>query len=225
MLESIPENVKSILTAFLPLLFIVILTYFVGSFGFSKISEARNNVAKAQRDQTVLQQKLSILGNVTGDLGNQAASVAVALPDTNPSVLVISQIRTLGSKNSVDISNLKSGGEVEDPSGLLRVDISFDATGGRIPVLNMIQALSGVAPISLVDKIKLTETNQVARASVTVKSFWAPLPTQLPALTEQINDLTDVEKKTLSDVATLSQPVFSVVPAAKTGGKANPFTQ
>jgi hypothetical protein len=56
-----------------------------------------------------------------------------------------------------------------------------------------------------------------------VKSFYAPFPTKVPAVTSAIPDLTATEKQTLQGLSNLTQPVFVAIQAAP-GGKADPFS-
>jgi len=225
MFKNLPDNVRIALSAFLPMLAILILSYIVGSFGLSKISTLNKSITKAEKDKVVLTQKLSILRGLQPSTLQGASVAVVALPESNPSIITVSQIKALAVRNGVIISNIKSGGEVSDPSGLSRVDINFDITGTRSDVVKTILDVPTLAPITLVDKAKLNETNQNVRASINVKSFWAPLPTQLPALTEQIVDLTDKERESLTILETLTMPEFGAVVAADGVGKTDPFIQ
>lgn len=225
MFKNLPDNTRIALSAFLPMTAIIFLSYFAGSFGISRIKTINTNIAKAERDQVVLNQKLSILRGVSDQLTQSSTTAVITLPETNPAATVVSQIKTLGATNGVIISNIKSGGEVSDPSGLSRVDITFDITGNRTAVVQTILGVPTLAPITLVDKAKLNETNQSLRATVSVKAFWAALPTQLPALTEQITDLTDKERETLANLELLIKPAFGEVVASDNAGKTDPFTQ
>lgn len=209
--------------AFGPLVGVIMLTYFVWSFGYGKISGLRTNIKKAQTDQTALNQKLSTLQRVPENIVLGAQNATIAFPEANPSVVLLSQLRSLGTENGVTIGNIKSGAEVADSSGLQRVDITFDITGGRGQVIQTILDIQTLAPITVVDKIKLNETGGTARSTISVKSYWSALPTKLPALTEKVAELTSAESTLLEMINNLEMPDFSTITATDTAGKEDPF--
>jgi Tfp pilus assembly protein PilO len=223
MFKNIPENIKLMLRSTLPLFVVIILFVMVAKFGFGKISGLRQEIARSQKDSVILSQKLDLLRTVAETVSTGSQVAIVTLPATNPSLTVSSQLKNLAFQNSVVITNLKSGSEVQDPSGLSRVNVSFDVIGGRTQIIGFIKSIEKIAPITMVDKIKLTESSAETRANVSVKSFWAPLPTKLPALTDQISDLTPDELNTLNEISKFIQPTFTEVPASETEGKADPF--
>lgn len=223
-MKGLTESSKMQLMAFGPLVAVILLTYFVWSFGYSKVSEIRRNIKKAQSDQTILNQKLGTLTNVPENVILGAQNATIAFPESNPSVVLLSQIRSLSQANSVRIGNIKSGSEVADSSGLQRVDVSFDITGGRGEVIQTILDIQNLAPITVLDKVKINETGGLARSTVSVKSFWAPLPTKLPALTEKVTDLNANEVNLLELINGLRMPDFSTITASDGAGKSDPFT-
>lgn len=224
MFKNIPTGTKQILIAVLPLVVVSILIIVVGKFGLSKISEVRSALTKAQGDRTLLTQKSNTLRTVLSSARDVADVALITLPETNPALAVVSQIKLVASENSVLISGVKSGSEVADKTGLSRSDISFNISGPRVSVLAFIKAIQNIAPIIVVDKIKISENGGLVDSSISVKSFWSPLPTKLPSLTTQITDLTPAEKQLITDMGSLRKPVFVIVPPSTGAGKTDPFS-
>jgi len=222
-MKKIPENVTTVAKAFLPLTVIIILFVIVGNFGFGKITELRNQITASQSDQKILTQKLDVLRNVSTN-GTQISNFAVsALPDSNPSLAVMSQIKTIAGSHNLIISDIKATGPTIDPSGLSSVTTSFNVSGSREQMESFVNSVGSFAPITIVTKIKLSEDSPgSALANLSVKSFWAPFPTKIPAITEVISDLTPDEQQMLQDISSLNQPVFIQLPASG-GGKSDPF--
>jgi hypothetical protein len=221
---KIQENVITAIKAIVPFFIVVILFATVGQFGFGKIVVIRDQIATAQSDQKVLTQKLDILKNVQNAGAESSTLVVSALPDANPALSVFSQIKILAGSVGVTLSGIKAGAPAVDTTGFSTVDIFFNAIGPRNQVESFINAISSFAPISIVDKIKISESAPgAALANVSVKSFWAPFPTKVPEITSAITDLTVAEKQTLQDLGKLTQPVFATVQAGG-GGKADPFS-
>lgn len=213
---------KNIIRLAGPLVAIVLLFILVGNFGAGKVSEIRASVAKEKKNVTILSQKLSLLNEVTESVSS-ASLASTALPEKNPALAAISQLKSLAVTQNTLISKIKSGSAGKDKSGISKVDITFDLEGQRSQVFQFLTAIENIAPISRVEKVKLNEIAGATRATITIKSYFAELPTKLPALTDAVNDLTADEKKTLSEVTGLTQPNFVSLPASQGGGKPDPF--
>lgn len=224
-MQKIPENTLIVLKVFLPLFLIIILFVIVGKFGFGKTSDLRNEISSAQNDQSTLTQKLEILKNIKST-GEQLSNITVsALPDSNPSLAVVSQIKILAGMNGLVVSSIKASSPQVAAGGFSSVSISFNILGPRNQIESFVNKVGSIAPITIVDKIKISETAPGSSVgSISIKSFWMPFPTKIPAVTQAISDLTPDERQTLQDLRNLTQPVFNQVPAAE-GGKGDPFSQ
>src|SRR5947209_4536001 len=113
-LKKTPESVKLALSSSLPLVIVIILFIIVGNFGISKISDLQSQITQAQNDQNVLKGKLNLLQNVSAEVAAGSDISIAALPDANPSLVVVSQLRILASQNGLIITGIKTGGEVKD---------------------------------------------------------------------------------------------------------------
>lgn len=215
---------KNVIISIGPLFAVLILFVLIGNFGISKVRDQRTQIDQATLEQNILLQKLNILRNISSTLGDAPNLATAALPSNNPALLGISQFKNLASTNGISLANIRAGTQITDSSGLLRVDISFDALGTREQITSFLKAISSSAPLSVVDTIKLNENSGASMATVTVKSFWSPLPSKLPAVTAALNDLTPDEKGVLTAISTLTQPMFLALPPAAGGGKTDPFS-
>jgi len=224
LLKDIPENIKIIIASVAPLLIVLILFLVVGNFGLSQVRGIMSKISDAGKTQNILTEKLNLLQAVSTTLGNAPDVATTALPSANSALTAISQLKNLGFSNSIVLTNVKAGSETVDPSGLSKVDITFEIAGPRSQIVAFVKSIPGVAPVILVDSVKLNESQGTARATIGVKTFWAPLPATLPTVSTALTDLTADEKKTLTTISSLTQPVFLVLPPASGGGKADPFS-
>lgn len=222
-LANISGNMKSVITSILPLTIVIILFVIVGQFGIGKVIDIRNQISKAEKDLNVLNQKISLLQSFSGTISENSKVSFIALPDTNPSLTVMSQIKIVSSMFGVLISGNKSGAPIDESNGMSHVDISFQVTGSRSQVFLFLKSLSSIAPIIIIDKIKISEGAGIVRADTTIRSYWSALPKTLPTLTSPITDLTPAEKEILNSITTLTQPAFVSVPAQDSVGKTDPF--
>lgn len=224
-MNKIPENIKMVARSIVPFFVVLILFFLVGRFGIPKIVDLRNQIASASVTRNVLTQKVGILQSISGTIKDFSSSAAIAVPDSNTSLAVISQLKNLATGNGILISGIKSGTEIKDITGLLRVDINFKLTGTRQQITAFLKGISGFVPITVTGRIKIEETSGVTTADVAVSSFWAPIPKVLPVAEQVLGDLTGDERSILKNISSLSQPLFSVVPPAVSGGRSNPFNQ
>lgn len=221
---NIPEKTKLILKSVLPLVVILILFLIAGKFGIGKVIEVQAQIAKAEQDKTILTQKLSLLESLTQTIAEDSGVAVSALPDKNPSLIIISQLKNLGATSGVVVSGTKSATQIDDTGGISHIVISFAVTGDRAQIIAFLKTVTNIAPITLLDKVRISEGAGLTHADVSVRSYWAVLPKTLPTLTTPITDLTADEKKILGSVTTLTQPDFVEVPASDDGGKTDPFT-
>jgi len=224
-MQNIPENIKLIINSTLPLIVVIFLFLVAGPFGISKVTDLQSQIDLAQKNKTVLSQKLSLLQSVSGTVSQDSGTSLSALPDTNPSLIVVSEVKTIGSQDGVLVSGIKGGSEIDDPSGTSHVGISFNVAGERSQIITFLKDIANIAPITLVDKVKITGNNGSNIADVSINSYWSAFPKVLPTLTTPINDLTASEKNTLTKIGSLTQPTFLVIPPTEGAGKANPFGQ
>jgi hypothetical protein len=224
-MKKIPENVVIILKAVLPFIAIVVLFVILGRIGVDKISETRQKITDVQSEQLALIQKLEMLRTVTAGGMADANFVISALPDSNPSLLVISQLRSLADKDGVSLKSIKSintGGEGTEYNS---VQINFLVLGNKESISLFLNDIKSIAPICTLASARMTELDSNFVSNVTVKTFWAPLPTRLPASIFEYEDLSADEKQILSNISALSQPKFVSLPPASAGGRNNPFGQ
>lgn len=216
---------KSILISFLPLVASVILSMAVGNYGIGRIRDLRSQISQASKDELILTQKLSTLQSLSSTVATGSKVASSALPEKNSSLITLSQIKILASKNGLTLSKIRSSSSTQESGGLTKAEISFEMTGIRATVMAFLDEVQKIAPITIVGRVKLNEDASSVIANVNVTTFSAGFPKNIPSITEPIKDLTADEKNTLSRVSGLIQPQFVDIPASTTGGKSDPFAQ
>lgn len=224
-MNKIPENIKMVARSIVPFFVVLILFFLVGRFGIPKVIDLRNQIASATVSKNVLTQKVAVLQTLSGTIKDFSSAAATAIPDSNTSLAVISQLKNLATGNGTLISGIKSGVEVKDATGLSRVDINFKVAGNRQQIMTFLKGISGFAPITTTGRVKIEEAVGVVTADVAVSSYWASIPKTLPATDQAVSDFTADEKAVLTGISSLSQPIFSVLPPTSGGGRTDPFSQ
>lgn len=219
----LPPNVEVMVVPIILITVLIILSILAAKIGISKVNSQREKLAAAQRNETIFKQKQEILQEVQGEVLSLADLSTSAVPNKNPVLAVISQLKILASSRSVVLSNLQAGSKSGTEKGMSKVDIGFDVDGDFSSVLGFLQDTNKIAPISQIEKIEINQTVGVTRASTTLVSFWAPFPKKLPPLTEPAKDLSAEELSLIRSLSELTPPAFlEIIPSAPSA-RADPF--
>lgn len=219
----VPPNIEVMVVPIILITVLIILSILVVKIGISKVNSQREKLTVAQRDETIFKQKQEILQEVQGEALSLADLSASAIPNKNPALAVISQLKNLASLRSVVLSNLQVGSKSGAEKGMSKVDISFDVDGDFSFVLDFLQDTSKIAPISQIEKIEINQTVGATRASTSMVSFWAPFPKKLPPLTEAAKDLSVEELSLIRSLSELTPPVFLEIAPSVPSARADPF--
>lgn len=220
----IPASINAIVAPFLLLVALIILLSFGLKIGLTRLSSQLDQLSEANKDENALRTKEGLLREVGTSVLSQADLTSGAVPPKNPVLTVVSQLKNLSLSGGITLSNLKAGSSSKGEGGLGMVEISFDAEGPFPAVLDFIRAISSFSPITTVEKVSLNQTAGAARATISLRSFWAPFPVKIPSVTEPIAGLTDEEKKTLSKIQTLTPPPYTQVAPSGPLQRADPFS-
>lgn len=223
-MKKIPENISLIIKAIVPLVLIVILFFFLANIGFTKISQVQEEISQTKKDQSVLIDKLTLLRTVSNTGAQDSDTTLNSLPDSSPALLVVSQLRNLAASSGLILSSIKSGAD-QSSEDLKTITVGFKISGPKPIVESFLSNIKTIAPITILNKVKISELNGVYSGEVVVNSFWSPLPTQLPATIDGFADLTEEDKQMLLLANSLVQPTFLNLPPAGVSGRADPFVK
>lgn len=219
----IPPNFQVLITPFGLISAMAILGAVVYNVGVARISQQNLQVAQSKKNESVLAERVSVLQEVSGTVTTQAKAADAAVPNINPGLLTLSQLKQLASKTSVTVVDFGIGSEIRDVGGLTRVETTIVVEGSFANVVSFVSQINTVAPIAVPGKIRITSAGGLSRASVTASSYFAPLPTKLPSLTEPVTKLTSAEADVISKISSLSQPAFLELAPQPPAPRPNPF--
>ncbi|MBI4157838.1 hypothetical protein HY502_03250 [Candidatus Woesebacteria bacterium] len=201
---------------------LVVLVGVVYKLAISQLPAQRVKFSEQIKKEETLRQKSEILKSLESAVLEQADLTSFAIPNKNSSFAVVSQLNKLAQENSVLITNLRIGTETKE-ANLSSSDLNFDVEGVSPSVLNFLQGIAGIAPITLTDKVQVNESLGVTRATVRLKAFWAEFPATLPAVSEAVSDLTPEEVEILSKIVNLTPPDFVYLEPQEPREKTDPF--
>ncbi|OGM75916.1 hypothetical protein A2210_00985 [Candidatus Woesebacteria bacterium RIFOXYA1_FULL_40_18] len=218
----IPPNIQILIYPSIILTALAILSFVVINFGLAQISKQSQAVSEAKVNEKILAEKEATLTEVSATVAKEAASVSLALPEENPALAILSQLKLLALSKTIVLSNIKVGvGSQEE--NLLRVNISFNANGQDINVLDFLSSIKNISPITTIEKIKMSQVSGVLSADTNVRGYWSLLPKTLPKVTEPVTNLSEPERNLLEKVMALTPPSFTQVTPSAPSIRDNPF--
>lgn len=220
----IPQKMKAMLLPLALLLAMIALSVIVFKVGVARISVQRADFRKAVKNETILAQKQQVLQTLESNILSYADAATIAMPDKNPSLIALSQLKTLAENNGLNLSEIKIGSKTSDKSGTFKTTILFEAEGALFQVLNYLVSIKSMAPLSVINRVDITQRGEVIRASVSLVVFWAPLPTKLPAISEPVRELSADETNLITELSNLEEPLFTEVLPAAPSGRIDPFS-
>lgn len=206
-------------------IFALTISLFVGSFYFSlgQINKVRAKIDSSKKDQKVLAAKVSVLRNITDVLPADISFVDTALPSKGIALYGMSQVKTQANNLGLIISDLRTGGVVQEKDGLSRISISFDVAGDGQAIYDYLALFPKLLPLMKVDKLSLSKIDGITNATVTLSAFSGDLPKKIPSLETPVTDLTSDEVKILNEISGYSQPQFLLPSPTIETPKENPF--
>lgn len=219
---TLPPDIKKISIPIISLIGIATCFFITLKIGLGKISAQKNEVNKIEKNITVLKNKQNILSQVKNTLENDIKFFSLAFPDSNPSLSVIYQIKTISSQYGLLLENIKSGSESKEKD-YSKVDIIFDVTGDLVGILKFLETLRNTSPIVTVEKIEINQTSGFFTGTVGLRGYWADFPKKIPAISQAIADFSENELEIISNISKLLVPPFSNVLPTQPSGRENPF--
>ncbi len=184
-------------------LFAVVLT-----IGMKQISSLRSKISSNQKNQKVLQQKVSTLESVGEILSGDTTFLDVVLPNKGAVLYGLSQIKSQAVLFNLTLSSLKTGISVPEKEGVFKTGISFEVEGEEQSIYTFLDSFSTALPLMNVDKVSLNKSAGAARASVSVSVFSSELPKKIPSVSEAVKELSSDEINLLRELSEYSMPQF-----------------
>lgn len=205
---SIPEEIKFLTRPLVYLSITFVLVVVIMSVGLKQV---RNIIVKAQsakETQLALKKKADSLERVAEIIPEDINFLDIVLPDKLSILYGLSQIKNEAARNSLYLTNIKTGSLESASKELSKTSISFDAEGDQTSIYNFVSSFSTILPIMNIQKLRIVQTASSARLSATVYVYSAELPKTIPSLTSTVNNLSDEEISLLKNLSQYTLPIF-----------------
>ena len=222
--KLIPASVSVIALPLVYVIILVVISYVAINTGMSKISQQKKNLAQGKKTESVLRDKEQTLLEASVVITPYVDYSTQALPDRNPSLVVISQIKTLGLKKEVELTDLAISGFSEATKGISSAGMTMEIRGDKDKAVDFIRSTRVIAPIIIIDAIEMDFSGDAVSADLKTQSFWKPLPQELGKISDPIDKLTETEIEILEEIAQLEAPSFYDVSPSGPYTRGNPFS-
>jgi len=222
--KLIPASVTVIALPFIYVVILVVISYIAINTGMSKISQQKSNLAKSKKTESVLRDKEQTLQEASVVITPYVDYSTQALPDRNPSLAVISQVKTLGLEKDVELIDMAVSGFSEATKGISSAGMTVGITGDLDKTVDFIKSTKLLAPIIVLDMIEMEFSGNTISTDLRTQSFWKPLPKELGKISDPIDKLTETEIEILDELAQLKAPTFYDVSPSGPYTRGNPFS-
>ncbi len=223
--KSFGLSVKMLILPVFALLIIGGLFIFVVVNSLDRMKIDRDDLVVAREQEQLLQGKLTILQKANVSVDEQTSVASVAMPSKNPSISVLSQLKSTAQDFGVILleSSIKSPVKNER---IFKTELRVNILAASIDDINeFVKNIQNISPVTSLDKYSVSENFQTGEASseVVIGVYWADFPVKISDLTEPITGLTPDEEKLVSELSQLRRPEVIVLdPMAPEQGR-DPF--
>ncbi|MEK7061498.1 MAG: hypothetical protein AAB954_02455 [Patescibacteria group bacterium] len=207
-MKNVPFIIKIAIKPVLVLVLLIVFSFIGFSKAFSQVKNLKEELAKAVKNENILKSKLDILSADEGNLQTNSNSAVSYFPGENPTLLTLYQLRKNAVSAGLFPSNLKVNPGGQDTNGFMKTSIIFDVQGTLSQILDFVGLVKIVSPNIWIENTELDFQGETLKATIATKSYWAPYPVKIPALTEPVSQLDASEKEILTKIAAFNQPPF-----------------
>lgn len=226
---------KSTLTSIALLMVALLFLVFEGQFLVGRVRLVYDKYQLQKEENAKLSERVGFLQQIDGESVTAISQDStVALPPTNPAILVASHVRTFATDLNLIIDRLTMSPTSVEGVLLSQLDVEIELVGSRSSVFEYVKSFESVAPIVQLVSVNIDSSTQqtggdlvVAHASI--RAYWLPFPPQLPIIPEGGVSLTPAETQLLSQLSQLKKPSFLggssvTVPIEPKEGRIDPFS-
>lgn len=207
-------------------LIVVLFVLFIYALktGYSQISTRVNNLRDSEKQEQILEERVEILREIQDGILAQSDISIIAVPNKNPALWVLSQLKNTASENSLTLLNTRIRNEDNVDETLKKMNLEFSAEGEILSIMSFVKSVEKFAPVTRVEAISIVNTQEGSvTASIGTTIFWGELPTKIPPLTEPIKRLSAKENELFAVVDKLRRPTFTVLTPIEPSLRETPF--
>lgn len=209
-----------------PVTLIIVLSFMalkIGQNGIARITTKIKELREAQRVEHTLDARATLLGREEGVVLGQADLSTVALPEKNPSLLMLNQLSLAAERHALDLAGKKVAQGVPTGQGVLSGQVSFVLIGNLQEIIEFLKEIKTLAPISTIDEVNIKIDGGEARVNANLSVYWSSFPRELPPISQPIDKLSQEEQSLINRISQLLKPEFVTLPPSAPVEREDPF--
>ena len=222
--KIVPPNVK---VMFLPIVYIVILlvvSVFAVRIGIDRIGKQRKELKTVQKVENTLLEKEAELRNRASINLPLVTPAMMALPNSNPALMVISNMKALAASHGVSVNDLRVSGGSSGGVDVGRLSITFAVSGSFVEVLNFMKETKSYLPLMRTGRMEVRINNEITEIDTSARAYFSAYPDKLPPIMEPIDKITDEEYQILNELTQKQTPIFFELEPTGPVSRPNPFS-
>jgi hypothetical protein len=218
----ISPNISMLAVPILYLIILIVVSVFSIKTGYGQIIKQRADISNAKKIESVLNEKLITLQDAQGFIAKYVDPVSFAMPDKNPSLLILSQMKQIIQQRPISLTdlNLSKGSGTASTN---TIALSFNVVGSVNDVLSLYQDMTKLAPLMVFDNFDISHDAESIAIETRASSFFSEYPEKLPSITQPISKITTNEISILDEITLLTAPTFSKLNPNGPFTRDNPF--
>ena len=210
----------------LPVIYLVILFVFFSVLlksGLSKYQEQRKLIKQTKAVENILKDKIAFLTENQSMLRAGSDTVSAALPEKNPALIMMSQIKSLQLDIPVVILDTRVANVSQINSARNALGLTLTVEGEMNGITNFVEKIMGILPIVLVNRMEITGAGGRYSANIKITAFYEKLPTKIPPITDPIIKMSKDDLALVTRLQTMKMPGFAKMIPQSPSTRINPF--
>lgn len=220
---TVKPNIRILAVPVFVVVILLILALVVGQSGIRQITSKIKELGEARKVENRLEARATVLERIEGVVLGQADVSIVALPQKNPSLLMLNQLSTTAEKHGLTLLGKKTRVGVPAGKGIASGQISFILKGDLQKILEFLKDIKTLAPLSSIDEVGVNIEGGEATVSTLLSIYWSDFPTELPPITQPITELNQEEQTILDRISVLQKPEFITLTPSSPSEREDPF--
>ncbi|MCH7641469.1 hypothetical protein IID22_04705 [Patescibacteria group bacterium] len=220
---TVKPNIRTLAVPVFVVVVLLILAFVIGQTGIRQITSKIKELGESRKVENKLEARATVLERVEGVVLGQADVSIIALPEKNPSLLMLTQLSTQAEKHSLTLLGKKTRAGAPAGKGITSGEISFSLKGDLKEIIEFLKDIKTLAPLSSIDEVSVKLEGGEATVGILLSIYWSSFPTELPPITQPITELKQEEQAILDRISVLQKPEFITLTPSSPSEREDPF--
>lgn len=223
MKEGKQDQIKQMLPQVLYLLVLIVMFYVLLKSGSGNYFKQRDLLKQSRKTENMLAEKLAYLSEIGSVIRTDVETVTTALPEKNPVLGVIAQVKGVQGESGLEVSNIRVDSPSQMSSTRAGTTVKFDVVGDMEGIVGLLEKLMNILPITIINQVVITNKGSDLLAEIKATIFWQDLPTRIPPTADPVDKLSKDDLALLAHLQQMKMPGFGKTLPQPPSDRLNPF--